>query len=187
MKATLHPTIKAASGLLDDLVYRQVGDQVVIQGRARRLPGAPTAGQLASRERFSAAVVYAQIVLEDPLQREAYTALGKQRKRRPDKLLTSDFLTPPAVDRIDLKAYRGRVGDVIGILATDDIEVVSVHVELQTATGEILEQGAAQCLHGVWRYTATTAAPIGAAVKVIATAQDRPGNRATGTAVYLQS
>ena len=184
MKLELHPAFKSVSGMMDDVVYRQMGGQVIMQGAPRRRKDAKTAAQLQQRERFAAAVRYAQTVLEDPWQREIYAELAKERGRRADKLLTSDFLTPPGVRRIDLTTYRAQPGDVIRIIAVDDIEVVSVAVALRTAAGVLVEQGAARKVHGVWLYAATAAAPAGERITCSVTAQDRPGNTTVGTAVY---
>lgn len=184
MKLELHPAFKSVSGMMDDVMYRQVGGQVIMQGAPRQWRDAKTPAQVARRERFAAAVRYAQAVLADPYQREHYNELAKERGRRADKLLTSDFLTPPEVRRIDLSAYRGQPGDLIRIIAVDDVEVVSVDVALHTAAGALLEQGPARKVHGVWLYATTTAAPVGERLTCTATAQDRPGNMATGTAVY---
>jgi hypothetical protein len=184
MKLELHPAFKSVSGLMDDVMYRQLGGQIIMQGAPRQRRDAKTPAQLARRERFAAAIRYAQTVLADPYQREHYTDLAKERGRRADKLLTSDFLTSPEVRRIDLAAYHGRPGDLIRIIAVDDIEVVSVDIALHTAAGALLEQGSARKIHGVWLYTATAAAPAGERVTCTVTARDRPGNETTGTAVY---
>ena len=184
MKLTLHPTFKTISGMMDDVVYRQVGDQVVIQRRPRARTREWTPAQVAQRERFAQAVSYAQRVLGDPWQREMYAELAKERRRRADKLVTSDFLTPPEVRRVDVSTYHGQPGDLIRIIAVDDIEVVSVQVMLAAATGAVLEQGQAGRQHGVWLYPATTLAPAGERITVSAIATDRPGNQATGTAMY---
>lgn len=170
--------------MMDDVIYRQVGDQVIMQGRPESRTRAWTPTQVAQRERFAQAVEYARKVLQDPWQREVYAELAKERGRRADKLVTSDFLTPPEVRRVDLTAYRGQPGGTIRIIAVDDIEVVDVRVTIQSSAGAVLEQGAARKVHGVWLYTATVAAPAGERLTVAATARDRPGNETTGTAVY---
>ena len=125
---------------------------------------------------------YAKRVLADPLQRELYQQLGAARKQPPNALLISNFLHPPTVDRIELVGYRGQPGDPIKVLATDDIEVVSVTVAIRAAGGAPVETGPATKVHGVWVYTATTRAPEGRSLVIEATATDRPGNKATQTA-----
>lgn len=183
MKATLHPSIKSLSGSLDGWTYRRVGEQVIVAGRPDAGPRVFTGAQVGAQRRFADAVAYAKSVLADPLQREAYAELAKQRGRRADKLLTGDYLTPPEIRRIDASGYRGQPGDAVRIMAWDDIEVVSVDVTLQTAAGVVLEQGSARSVHGVWLYAATTAAPVNERISISVTAKDRPGNATAATIV----
>lgn len=178
-KATLNSVVGGISGKSGGFVFRQLGGETFISQAANARPGKASRAQQAQRDRFKEATWYAKRVLADPCQLEAYQALGKQLNRRADKLVTGDFLTPPVVDRIDVSNYQGGAGGVIRILATDDIEVVSVDVTVQAA-GLLIERGPAAKVHGVWCYTATTSVPAGAALTITATAKDRPGNIASG-------
>lgn len=184
MKVTLHPSIKSITGTLDDWVYRRVGDQIVVAGRPGPSTKPETEPQRAGRQRFAAAVAYAKTVLADPYQREAYAELARRHGRRADKLLTSDYLTPPEIRRIGLEDYTGQPGGQIRILAMDDIEVVSVEVAIATTAGAELERGPCVNLHGVWCYTATSLAPAGAALQITVSAQDRPGNTTRSAVVF---
>jgi hypothetical protein len=183
-KITMNAGFQSVSGALDDVIYRKIRGQTFMTRRPDPRPSKPSPAQQKQRERFAAASYYAREILADPCQRRAYEALARDRNRRADKLLTSDFLTPPIIDEIDLSGYRGRVGDIIRVRATDDIEVVGVQVSVQTAAGLKLEEGPAKNVHGVWRYIATTALPPGDTVTIIATAKDRPGNDGVGRASY---
>lgn len=181
MKVTLNRSIESLSGKLDDWVYRRVGDQVIVAARADPTTKKASSKQQAGRQRFADARAYAKEVMADPRKREIYIRLGKLTGRQPDKLLTSDFLTPPQIARVDLTAYHGRAGDPIYVLAFDDIEVVSVEVALQNAAGATWETGAARIDHGVWCYRTHAAAPAGERISVVVTARDRPGNATTAT------
>src|SRR5581483_8258437 len=99
---------------------------------------------------------------------------------RADKLVAADFLNPPVVEEIDASEYEGQPGGLIRVIATDDVEVVSVGVAIRTASGVLVEDGSATKLHGVWRYVATGAAPAGAPLVITATAKDRPGHSGVG-------
>ena len=178
-RATLNAVVGGISGKSGGFIFRQLGGETFISQPASVRPGKASRAQQAQRDRFKEATWYARRVLADPCQLEAYQALGRQLKRRADKLVTSDFLTPPVVDRIDVSSYQGQAGDIIRVLATDDVEVVSVDVVVQAAD-VLIERGPAAKVHGVWCYTATTAAPAGAALTITATAKDRPGNVASG-------
>ena len=80
--------------------------------------------QLVQQKAFKAAQTYARVVLADPCQRRVYT----------DKIVESDYLRPPVVEHIEHGAYRRQMGYLIRIIATDDIEVVSVNVAITRAT-----------------------------------------------------
>lgn len=179
-KATLNSVVGGISGKSGGFVFRQMGGETFISQPASVRPGTGSRAQQAQRDRFKQATWYARRVLADPCQLEAYQALGKQLNRRADELVTGDFLTPPVVDRIDVSSYQGQPGGVIRVLATDDIEVVSVDVTVQAAGDVLIERGPAAKVHGVWCYTAIASAPVGAALTIIATAKDRPGNIASG-------
>jgi hypothetical protein len=183
-KIILNPAVNGFSGRSGNLVYRQVGDETIVAQRPSRPTRAATPAQLAQRERFRLAGAYATRVLADPFQRRVYETMAASLNRRADKIVAADFLTPPVVETIDLSAYRGKIGDVIRIIATDDIEVVSVNVAIQTAAGNTFEQGAASKVHGVWIYTATIDAPAGERLAITATAKDRPGHDGTKTMAW---
>lgn len=183
--AKLNQALGSLSGKLDGWVYRQVKGKTVVAGAPNpEVPAEPSQAQLAQRKRFTAAQAYMKQVLADPCQREAYEAMARALGRRADKLVAGDFLNPPVVDRIDLSGYHGQPGDLIRVLATDDVEVVSVEVVLKTAAGAVLERGPATKLHGVWRYAATLPAPAGQRITIHATAKDRPGHDGRGEVPY---
>ena len=68
--------------------------------------------------------------------------------------------------------------------ASDDIDVVSVHVAISKATGEPIESGAAvktAADPGRWTYTTTASVAPGTPIKVEVGATDRPGHTGTKT------
>lgn len=165
------------TGRIGDLVVRQRGQQTLVQLRSRQPDQQnPSADQGVQRDRFKQAAQYAAKMLADPLVQEHYRQLGTQRRTPPNALLISNFLTPPSVDKVDTSAYHGRAGDLVRVLATDDIEVVSVSVTIRNAAGETIESGAAQKDHGVWSYTATLTVPGRQGLVIEAVARDRPAN-----------
>jgi hypothetical protein len=177
-EVTFNPMIAGVAGKTGRLVFRRRGAKIFADRAPEASSVEPTGQQLAQRDRFAAAQAYRREVLADPSQQRVYMALGKQLGRRYDKIVESDFLTPPEVEHIELADYHGRAGDVIRVIAIDDVEVVSVHVALTTGNGAVLEQGPAAKVHGVWVYTATTAKPEGEKLTITATAKDRPGHEA---------
>ena len=171
------------SGKVDGLTLRTVQGQVIASVRPNPVKREPSAAQELQRERFAFAIAYAKEVLADPCQREVYTVLAKTRKRRVDKLVASDFLTPPEVTRIDLSGFAG-ADRLIRVLAVDDVQVVGVRVAIRSAAGAVIEEGPATEVHGVWRYTATSAVPAGESVTITASARDRADNVAHLTLAY---
>jgi hypothetical protein len=174
--AELHPAFAGLTGTSGGLVFRRLRDKTVVARRAEPSTQRGSAAQQAQRERFALAREYAKAVLADPWQRLAYERLARERHRRADLLVVSDYLNPPTVDTVDVSDYRRQPGGTIRILAHDDVEVVAVEVSIRTAAGILLEQGAATQVHGVWRYRTTVAAPAAEPLTIEAIARDRPGH-----------
>ena len=177
------------SGRVDGFVYRQTREGVVVARQPRPKAYAkdrrkPTKAQAAQQMRFREANGYAQRVLADPLARRAYERLGEEQNRRYDRLIVSDFFTPPVIEHVELGGYHGRPGDLIRILAFDDVEVVSVKVEINTASGTPVEQGFAAKQQGVWNYSATVAPAPNETLVITVTARDRPDHATTAKFVY---
>ncbi len=53
-------------------------------------------------------------------------------------------MRPPTVDSINLDGYRGKLGQVIRVKATDDFRVVEVKVTIRGPAGELIEEGMAE-------------------------------------------
>jgi hypothetical protein len=176
------------SGRVDDFVYRQTLHGVVVARRPRP-KAAPrkqkkSSAQKDQQERFSCANLYARHVLEDPLARRAYERLAKERNRRFDRMVAGDYLTPPVIEHIELAGYHGRAGEPIRVLAWDDVEVVSVEVQIHTTGGTLVEKGQARSVHGVWNYAASADAPANEYLIITVTARDRPDNAVSQKIVY---
>lgn len=182
-KITFHPMVSTVRGKSGGIVFKTVRGKTILAQSPTVAAREASPAQLAQRERFTAACNYAREVLSDPLQRRLYADLARERDRRIDKMIESDFLTSPTVDLVDVANYRGEPGGLVRVLATDDIEVVAVTVEIRTASDAKVESGAAAKVHGVWNYTATATAPQEALV-ITATARDRPGNTASASVVF---
>ncbi|GAA4363212.1 hypothetical protein GCM10023185_31750 [Hymenobacter saemangeumensis] len=89
-----------------------------------------------------------------------------------------DTLNAPNIHDVDFSAYRGRIGDVLTIRATDDFAIARVHVRIQNTDGTLVEEGnaTAQPDGFTYRYTATAANASLAGDKITVTAFDNPGN-----------
>jgi hypothetical protein len=181
-KTPLNPAVGPLKGRVDGWVYRQVLGQTVVSRRPQTKDKAATEAQAVQRQKFSGAIAYAQRILGDPWHLKMYQALARAQNRRYDKLLVSDYLTPPTVEEIDLSEYNRQPGSRITILALDDVEVVSVRIVIRTAANVVVEEGWAEKEHEIWRYRATARAPVDV-LTVMATATDRPAHTGTLTVV----
>lgn len=180
-KAQLNPVMEQIRGAIGDLVFRHREGQVVISRRVDLSDREPTLGQIAVRERFRLAALYATGALADPGLRAFYEGLAASRKAVPRVLAMTDYLRPPEVLGIDAAGYGGAIGEVIVVNAVDDAGVVGVQVTLRDGDGLLLEQGAATAALGRWSYTATTAVAAGTVVTVEAVATDRAAQSGSKT------
>jgi hypothetical protein len=72
-------------------------------------------------------------------------AKGKERQAK--NVAMADWFHPPQILEIDLRGWRGCPGDVIRVLAVDDVQVAGVRVEIADEAGTMLETGRPS-----WRY-----------------------------------
>ena len=180
------------NGLFIEEMRGAHGDAVVrrLHGRTftSRLPTpsnlGPSAAQLDVRAKFKEANGYATRVLRDPAARGVYERGAKSKGTSPLAQAMGDWLRPPNIRPINLADYRGRVGDLLHVSATDDTEVVAVTIQIRSASNAIIEEGPATLLDQAWTYTGKTALPVGQPVTIAATAKDRPGHSAVTEASF---
>lgn len=129
--------------------------------------------QKAQQRRFREAAQYASSAMnKEPIYREI--AAGTTRTAY--NIALSDWFHGPEIEMIDLSEWTGRPGESIRIRALDDVIVRCVTVIIANGEDMVIEQGAAAQEEDAswWVYT-TTEAVLGSA-KVIALAEDLPGN-----------
>ena len=129
--------------------------------------------------KFRLAALYGKAVMADATTRVLYEDASARKGIPAFALMVGDFLNLPAVDEVDLSGYTGKVGEVIRIRASDDIEVKGVGVTIRSQAGDLLEEGVAVWTpaSATWAYTTTTALAVGQAVSIEVTATDRPGHK----------
>ena len=159
------------------LVFRQRFGQSILCKRPKKSNVPPTDAQVAIRERFQAATVYAKSVKANPDLLAMYQAAAKDGLTAYNIAL-ADFFRAPDIRELDVSTYTGAVGNTIRVRAIDDFKVKAVQVSIFSATNELLEEGAAVVgANGLdWIYTATkeNGTPKGSKIKV--QASDMPGN-----------
>lgn len=179
-KLQLNGWIKDMRGASGDVVFKRTFGRLIVaqKGTLNEVP--PTEGQLAVRQRFTAASRYARNVLADPVLRLPYVAAAEARNTSAFGLAAGDYLKLPEVTEVDLAEYFGRVGDPIKVTAGDDFGLVSLKVTIRNEAGTVLETGLATAnAVGTWVYRATTVAPTNQNLTIEAEAKDRPGHERT--------
>jgi hypothetical protein len=168
-------------------VRGMIGGQVVFKRRAgKTYVSAPpevdenrkaTPAQAVIRQRFKKAITYANAVVKDAALKQAYFNAAK-RGQSAHNVAFLDAYYPPEIITMITQGYRGVVGDVIVVIAKDDFKVAAVTISIYTATGELMEAGAAVANRDglSWQYICTKQHVAIAGCKIIATATDLPGN-----------
>ena len=132
-----------------------------------------TKAQKGQQGRFREAALYAK----SAIGKEAiYTVMAAGTARTAYNVAISDWFHPPEIEMIDLSGWTGCPGESIRIRALDDVMVRRVTVMIADGEDRVIEQGAAvqEEDDSWWVYTTTEAAP--GSPKVIALAEDLPGN-----------
>lgn len=172
---TLNPILEGLRGKVGDLVFKRYGNGTIIS-RTPTMTGEPTEAQLASQARFSEAAMFGKMIMADPDSKEFYEDVAREKGMPLFALTVADFYNAPSVNEVDLSHYTGAVGDVIDVVAFDDVDVAGVAVSISQDDGTPIEDGAATMVSpGRWQYTATAAVPTGTTVRIAVTAEDRPG------------
>lgn len=127
--------------------------------------------QLARQALFRQAAAYAHGAWRQPV----YTERAVGTPRTAYNLAIADWLHAPEILVVKLDDWNGRPGQIIRVLADDDVLVTRVTVEITGADGTLVEQGSAVRAAGLWwEYTSTRAAGPGARIGI--SAWDLPGH-----------
>lgn len=180
-KTPVNSGLEQVRGRIGGWVYRLLEGETIIAPRPQRATDDnPTETQKGVRETFRRAASYAKAVFDDPVRKAANLQLALKRGFAASRLfafLVQDYAKPPEITEVNTSGYARQAGNPIDVFATDNGEVVGVHVALKEADGTVLEQGAAVVADAGWRYVATTTIPPGDPITVEVTATDRPGGR----------
>ncbi|MEP7257566.1 MAG: hypothetical protein ABI687_04245 [Flavitalea sp.] len=172
-------TGRFSGSLGKELVFREWQGKTIVAKSPKSRRGDPTAAQAETQERFLLGSRYAKAITQgqDQGMKEAYASALRPRQNVYSRAL-EDFMSQPVVKRIDMRNYKGAVGDRIIVRALDDFRVVGVRVEIYAANGALLEEGNAEPpTNGIdWNYTATQTNNLPAGSKIKAIATDIPGN-----------
>jgi hypothetical protein len=174
----LNETINGYRGSIGKLVFKKYkGRTIVCRKGVSNKP--PTEGQLAQRAEFTEASSFADSVEADPALLAFYEPIADQRELTVRAVAMGDYLKKPTIKPLNLSNYKGRIGDVIKIRATDDIGLADLNVEIVAQDGTHIESGKAVeqgVRSGKWIYTATAQVNIGTDVFIEAKGVDHAGN-----------
>ena len=179
----LNPTVDGYRGSIGRLVFKKYKGRTIVGKKPVRTKERG-AGELAWQEHFKEAVAYAKSVLADPAALEFYQPIAMQRDISVYNVAMGDFLKLPGIKPLRLSKYKGNIGDVIEIRATDDIGLADLEVTISAQDGTAIEHGKAVELGtgtGKWNYTATAQVALGADIFIEVEGVDHAGNETKRT------
>jgi Na+-translocating ferredoxin:NAD+ oxidoreductase RnfG subunit len=167
------------------LTIKQRGGKTIVSKAQAKREKVSSAKQLEAQEKFADATHYAKRMLEDADMAAVYKAAAKAGQNAYNIALR-DAYTAPVIEAIETDNYQGKTGDSIIVRATDDFRVFRVTVAIHSAEGTLLETGNALLGRNGkdWVYTATGDNKAIKGTKLIAMAEDLPGNQ-TGSELVL--
>ena len=182
MATVIDPLLKGFRGRIGDLIYRTRGNKTFVYAAPlpRKEKPETTARLQNHRSLFKDAVVYAQSALKDPALHERYKAVTKNGQTA-FNIAVRDFYSPPEINEIETRRYLGKTGDIITIKASDDFEVSTVMVSIQSAGGKLLEMGEAipAIKKYKWCYHISRPNKAVPGTIIVVEAKDHPGNSTT--------
>lgn len=166
-------------GRMGDIVFRCVGEKSIMSKRPDCSKVIKSEAQKTNMKRFTAAVIYAKKVLNNPRLREFYRKKRKEHQSIWNAAI-SDFLSKPKIEKIDINGYKGFPGNVIKIKAWDKFKVEVVNVMILNDAGQLIESGPAVAspLQGdmEWNYKATVMNFSSTGSRIVVRLTDFPGN-----------
>jgi hypothetical protein len=167
------------SGAMDGMVFADNGERTVAYIRKER-KGEKSEAELERDDNWAEARAYASSVKEsNPDLWDLYRQVGRERKVSPFALAVGDYLKPPSFRSLDLRNYRGQVGDPIQIHAVDNIGLASVEVSIDRQDGSGVEKGMAVEMGartGFWAFKATQPVDLGTGIFIEVVGLDHAGH-----------
>ncbi|MBT1704104.1 U32 family peptidase C-terminal domain-containing protein [Chryseosolibacter indicus] len=143
----------------DDLVFKRYGNKTFFSRKGKNKTPA-SAEQLKKRAMFTEAHFYADVTLREPEKNEWYTIVAEVNGlRTAQQAVVKDFMTMPEIEDVDIKPYKGKVGDVILMTPKMRLKITKVEVSIYDATGNMIESGLATKKGFNWEYKATVVNP----------------------------
>ncbi|MFA0963377.1 hypothetical protein AB9P05_16355 [Roseivirga sp. BDSF3-8] len=173
-----NPWISGASGMvMDEVVYRQRAGKTILSAKPRKSLKPASEKQKQHRERFREASRYAKAAAKHGVKGALY-AEQADGFNSAYNIALKDYLVAPVIHGFDLKGFRGRKGDRVGIYAEDNFRVAELRVWVLNAAGEVLTTGEAEEVmnNRYFSYRVLTGMPAGEGLTLRAEAKDHAGN-----------
>jgi hypothetical protein len=178
-KTTLNPTIDDYRGSIGKLVFKKYRGRTIV-AKKPVVTAEPSQAQVNQRIRFKEAAAFGKFAQTDPALRAIYEPIARARQVTVYTVAVQDYLKKPVIKPLDLFEYKGRVGDLILIQASDEIGLASLEVTIDSNDGTLIESGqAVESAPGTgkWTYMATVPVPYGTDIFIEVVAVDYAGNR----------
>ncbi|MVT40037.1 hypothetical protein GO495_05545 [Chitinophaga oryziterrae] len=162
----------------NQMTIRHRGGSTIVSKKQKKSKKRSTEAQLEVQEKFSGAILYANKVMLDPDLKALYKAVALPGQNA-HNMAVRDARNPPEIKSVITDNYTGNAGDQIVVRAIDVFRVFQVVVAIYTAAGALLEQGNAVMGRNSidWTYTATKKNTALKGGKIVAMAEDLPGNQ----------
>ena len=162
------------SGMMDLFVFRQWRGKTVV-GMKPKASNSVSAAQQQVRTLFKQAATYAKAAITNATTKLFYSSIAGDEMSAYNAAF-GDFFNAPEIGDIDASGYNGSIGSSILVPVTDDGQVMSVKVRIESSNGTLVEEGAAilQADGLNWMYTTTAANGALAGSIITVSATDMP-------------
>ncbi|MFA0962935.1 hypothetical protein AB9P05_14115 [Roseivirga sp. BDSF3-8] len=136
-----NPWIEGARGMVRGaIVYRQRAGKTIVSARPAKSPRPLSEKQKAHHRRFGEATGYSKRVRENDALFAKYEAAAEGFISW-QNLAVRDYMHAPEVEKVVAEAFRGKMGDVLEVYASDDFGICSLQVTVMDGRGMVLEGG----------------------------------------------
>jgi hypothetical protein len=157
----------------DDIVFRQIGNRTFFTRKAVHVK-LPTPAQKDNRNLFAEAQNFASQALENPEDNEWYSIVAKVNGLKTAQLAAvRDYMSKPDIESIDVKKYKGNIGDVIQIKPKMLLKIQRINISIYDVTDYLIESGLAYKRELHWMYKASVFNGQVDASRIVLTAYDR--------------
>ena len=161
-----------------EFVFRQVNGKTILTPLPQR-KAAWSEKQIARRQKFSNASLYAKAAVANPGMKEEYTAIAKIKNFRGGAMVAAmtDFLTSTQLSVAYAHQFDQNIGFPVTIVLKDNFKGKEMTVSISNKDGTITESGKASFTFGdtAWSYVTTMPYESIEGLKVVVTVKDRVG------------